>query len=119
MQNEPAIAAYQRAVLPTALATVRGFALTPPDHLRADVIVRLMCDMSFSAQALREGFGTDAADAVIAVASDILASDSDGFVVTDLGRPFMRTIAARFDTYLGRGAVPFAGGVNRLSAVLL
>jgi oxygen-independent coproporphyrinogen-3 oxidase len=107
VQNEPAIAAYARATLNGGLAAVRGVALSPEDQVRAEVIERLMCDLAFSSRQMRGRFGADA-DAVIAEAEEIVATDVDGFVVgtddgfriTSAGRPFLRTVAARFDAYL-------------------
>ncbi len=50
-----------------------------------------------------------AAEPLVAVADAIVADDPDGFVmetedgfrITSRGRPFLRTVAARFDAYLG------------------
>jgi oxygen-independent coproporphyrinogen-3 oxidase len=112
VQNETAIALYQRAIAQngtSALATVRGVALTPEDELRGAVIERLMCDLRFSKAHLLARYGR-AAEPIVAEADAILRDDVDGFVlptddgfaVTDRGRPFLRTIAARFDAYLGK-----------------
>ncbi|MGL4239622.1 MAG: oxygen-independent coproporphyrinogen III oxidase [Beijerinckiaceae bacterium] len=107
VQNEAAIAAYQRAAHGGGLATVRGVALTDEDRLRAEVIERLMCDLEFSQDRLRASHGA-AAEPIIAEAEAILTSDCDGFVirtadgfrVSDAGRPFLRSVASRFDAYL-------------------
>lgn len=111
VQNEPAIAVYQRAVQTGQLAAVRGIALTAEDILRAEVIEELMCDLSFSGRRLNARFGT-AAEPLIAEAQALLGADrhglvaetADGFRVTRRGRPFLRTIAARFDAYLPQRA---------------
>jgi oxygen-independent coproporphyrinogen-3 oxidase len=106
VQNEPAIAAWARATKAGGLAAARGIALSPQDRLRGEVIERLMCDLAFS----RRRLGGDASEvaAVIADAEALLAEDEDGFVeetadgfrITGDGRAFLRTVAARFDTYL-------------------
>lgn len=109
VQNEPAIAGYQRATADTGVTTVRGVAFTSEDVIRGEVIERLMCDLAFSPNRLRRRYGA-AAEPLIASAEMVVATDQDGFVapdadgfrVTPEGRPFVRTIAAQFDAYLAR-----------------
>lgn len=110
VQNMPATGEYERRVLAGGLATVRGVALSDADRMRAWIIERLMCDFSVSRCELLSRFG-EPARAVIAEAELLAANDRDGifaragnrFVVTDRGKPFVRSIAAHFDAYLGRG----------------
>jgi oxygen-independent coproporphyrinogen-3 oxidase len=107
VQNEPAIAGYARATRSGGLAAVRGVALSTEDQMRGEVIERLMCDLAFSRHHLRMRYGA-AADPLITQADEIIKEDADGFVVgtedgfliTSRGRPFLRTVAARFDAYL-------------------
>ena len=111
VQNMPATSEYERRVLAGGLATVRGVSLNDADRMRSWVIERLMCDFSFSRCELLSRFG-EMARAVIAEAELVIAGDRDGifvrsgnrFVVTERGKPFVRSIAARFDAYLGQGA---------------
>ena len=106
-QNAVAIADYTGRVGANGLATARGRTLTPDDRLRAFVIERLMCDFAFSGAAVMQNFGDAAAD-VLDEADAIVADDVDGFIeptttgfrLTPRGRPFVRNICARFDTYL-------------------
>ena len=107
VQNESGTAAYKRAVLGGELAAARGVALSDDDVVRGEVIERLLCDLAFDGASLRERFGP-AAEPLIQSGKAILLEDVDGFVahrldgfaITDRGRPFARTIAARFDAYL-------------------
>ena len=109
VQNETAIKRYERCIEAGDFATARGVAFSDEDRLRGGIIERLMCDMSFSSGALA-GQRADLARAALSCAAQALAEDRDGFlqrtpdgfVVTELGRPFLRTIAARFDAYLTR-----------------
>ena len=85
------------------------------DRVRAAVIERLMCDFQFSKSQLRARFGAAAepvieeADTLVAADQDgLVAAHSDGFSVTDFGKPFVRSICACFDTYLGRGSAQHA-----------
>jgi oxygen-independent coproporphyrinogen-3 oxidase len=117
-QNAPAIADYQRRVHDTGLAVVRGVALTAEDAIRAHVIERLMCDLALDAAAVAHRFGEAAAPVVreaLAVresgAEGLIAPTDGGFRITEAGRPFARTIAARFDAYLSRGAARHSAAV--------
>jgi oxygen-independent coproporphyrinogen-3 oxidase len=117
VQNATAISSYETAVKETGFATVRGYALTADDRLRGYVIERLMCDLAFPSD-VRQRFGA-AADAVLDTARDVLACDedgllepkADGFAVTERGRPFIRTICARFDSHFGTANARHSAGV--------
>ena len=118
VQNEAAIGQYRRRVETGGLATTRGIALSEEDRVRGHAIERLMCDLAFSAAALRRDFGS-LADALAAPAGAIVAEDhdglvtptEDGFVVSERGRPFLRSIAARFDSYLAAQAARHSAAV--------
>ena len=108
VQNAGSTPEYQRLMDAGGLATVRGYQLTREDEVRAFAIERLMCDLEFPALELVNRFGAEAAP-VIGQAQDILREESNGFIapsgngflVTEEGRPFLRAICARFDSYLG------------------
>ena len=52
------------------------------------------------------------AEAIALTDDDNLVEMRDGvFSVTERGRPFVRTIAARFDSYLGQGAARHSSAV--------
>ncbi|MDX2308405.1 MAG: oxygen-independent coproporphyrinogen III oxidase [Hyphomicrobium sp.] len=118
VQNAVATADYERRVLSGHLATERGFRLSNDDAARAAAIETLMCEYRFSRADLTKRFG-DAAAPVCDIADDLIAADADGivertsegFVVTPLGRPFVRTIASCFDAYLGTKPVAHAPGI--------
>lgn len=110
VQNMPATGEYEKLAEKGALATVRGIAFTPQDRVRAWVIERLMCDGAFSRTEPRALFGPEAGG-VLDEALLLAADPSSGFVlegdlfqVTEAARPFVRSIAARFDTYLSAAA---------------
>ncbi|MES5044431.1 oxygen-independent coproporphyrinogen III oxidase [Rhizobium nepotum] len=110
VQNTVATGEYQRIVGEGGLAVVKGIELSEDDHLRAHVIERLMCDFSLDFSDLKHRFGK-ASHSVRAQAQHFAATDRDGvvrfdadiFAVTEAGKPFVRNIAAIFDTYLGNG----------------
>lgn len=109
-QNMPATAEYGRMVERGELATVRGIALSDDDRVRGWIIERLMCDFAFSAIELVERFG-EAGQRLLLKASStalhdparLLELDGDSFVVPAESRPFVRSIAAKFDKYLESG----------------
>lgn len=110
-QNAIKVDDYARRLRLGGLATARGCALSDDDVMRGYVIERLMCDFEFSARDLRARFGANAAD-MLSLADDVLRDDRDGLVevtrdgfrVTSRGRPFVRTVCARFDAYLATDA---------------
>ncbi|MGE0053073.1 MAG: oxygen-independent coproporphyrinogen III oxidase [Hyphomicrobium sp.] len=109
VQNVTASGAYQSLINEGGLAAVKGVQLSPDDRARAAVIERLMCGFNLSKRELRAQFGA-AAEPVIADAELLIEADQDGLVkatddgfeVTELGKPFVRTICAAFDAYLGQ-----------------
>jgi oxygen-independent coproporphyrinogen-3 oxidase len=64
VQNEVGIHAYSQAITAGRLATVKGYALTDDDRLRADIIEPIMCDFSVDLDAVcapaRSGCGSHA-----------------------------------------------------------
>ncbi|MBL8583473.1 MAG: oxygen-independent coproporphyrinogen III oxidase [Rhizobiaceae bacterium] len=110
VQNLSATGQYERALVEGGLAVARGIGFTPEDRARSFVIERLMCDFGFSGVELRDRFGP-AGKVILREAQDLAAMDEDGlflrqgdnFVVPQEARPFVRNVAARFDTYLRNG----------------
>ena len=118
MQNCVAIADYERLIEETGLATARGIRLTESDRMRGFVIERLMCDLAFPADELSRRFG-DAALPILEEAQALVEADQDrlveregdAFRITERGRPFVRAIAACFDSYLDQGEARHSTGV--------
>ncbi len=106
VQNAVSIADYIRKMRAGAFATARGFALLPSDRVVGRLIESLMCDFSFSIADLRRTFGSGVDHLQIEVAriaaeeKDLIHFDGDLFLVRSEARPFVRTIASRFDRYL-------------------
>ena len=103
-QNAPDIAGWRRAVGEGRLATVRGYALTDDDRLRADVIATLMCAFEVDLGEIARRHDTTPS----VFAGDVAALDGfegvverhgDRIVMTPAGRPFVRLVAAAFDRH--------------------
>ena len=109
VQNVTATGEYMRRIADDGLAIARGIVFSGDDRLRGFTIERLMCNFGVSFEELRARYGA-AAEPVIAELRDYALDDPDellvltanGVVVTDRGRPFVRAIASRFDSYLGQ-----------------
>ncbi|MCM2474899.1 oxygen-independent coproporphyrinogen III oxidase [Rhizobium sp. CG5] len=110
VQNMPATGEYQRLATDQGLTVVRGIALSDDDRMRAWVIERIMCDFEVSFAEIRTLFPALAED-IIAEVRRFAAGNQDGICLieadqlrlTDLGKPFARSIAAVFDSYLSNG----------------
>ncbi|HEY8594533.1 MAG TPA: oxygen-independent coproporphyrinogen III oxidase [Devosiaceae bacterium] len=110
VQNTPGSGDYRARVSEDGFATVRGYRLRPEDRVRAHVIEKLMCGFGFSKSELFNRFGAQALpviqDAGLLLATEpngFFVSQGDEFVVPEVGRPFVRAIAAQFDSYLKAG----------------
>lgn len=112
-QNITAVAPYARAMADNqCLPVARGVARTEDDRLRGRLIERLMCDM---------GVDLDQMEAQLDVFEPELAAlqplADDGLIVitgphirvTEKGRPFLRNVAAAFDTHRKSLSEPTAG----------
>jgi oxygen-independent coproporphyrinogen-3 oxidase len=108
VQNIPATGVYETEAEKGKLAVVRGIAFSDDYRMRSWVIERLMCDFTLSFDQLAQEFG-GASAAIVAEAQDLAASDrnvvlrDNRLCVAPEARPFIRSIAAHFDSYLGNG----------------
>ena len=118
VQNHAAELTWRKAVADGVLPTARGLAFSDEDRFRGDIIERLMCDFSVDLAAVRARHGRSAAAIGDAVASLAEAID-DGVVelagerltMTQMGRPFVRQVAAAFDACLAPGAARHSSAV--------
>lgn len=110
VQNSPPLRAWAEAVQSGKTAVTKGIALTDEDRLRRDIIERLMCEMAVDLAAMAARYGKSAGHfrsetMLLApmVADGIATLEDDRIVITEYGRPLMRTVCALFDTYLDSG----------------
>ena len=109
-QNAPDVAGYQRAVSSGRMAAVRGLALSNADRVRGRIIETLMCEFAADPRSIAAQFAVN--DPFVAeieslgplAAKGIVNIVGGRIVVTEMGRPFVRVVAAAFDSYLGAGA---------------
>ena len=111
-QNHKNLTTYREALARGELPVERGWRLTHEDRVRETLIMGVMCEGRLDYTALSCELGVDIATAyakelaslVDLEADGIVELTPDGLVVTDLGLPFVRVVAARFDAYLRTGA---------------
>ena len=107
MQNEVGTRAYEQAIAGDRLATVKGYALTADDRLRAEIIERIMCDFSIDLDPICARHGLSA-ETMLKSSSRLRDLISDGIVeldgtslaVADDSRFLVRSVAAAFDAHL-------------------
>jgi oxygen-independent coproporphyrinogen-3 oxidase len=108
VQNAPDVGGYARAAASGRLATVRGIELDDTDRRRGAIIERLMCDMCVDLRDFTAGdpaveFYTEREALQPYVAEGLVVIEPSQVIVTAKGRPYLRLIAAAFDTYLAAG----------------
>ncbi len=107
VQNAAALPEWRDKVRAGQLPTKRGIALNADDRLRRDVIEQLMCQGRVNLARIAERHGADpetlrAAEPRLQAMADDGVVEWDGSTVSirPEARPFVRTVAAVFDTYL-------------------
>jgi len=107
VQNEVAIPTYSESIAAGRLATIKGYALTDDDRLRADIIERIMCDFGVDLDAVCARHGA-AAEAMLQstprlqtlISDGVIALDGHALAVNDNSRFLVRSVAAAFDAHL-------------------
>ncbi len=117
VQNATKVLDYTTRMKSGALPIARGVALSGDDKLRRAIIETLMCRLSADPPAIAARFHADpralAPDAELddMAADGLVRWDGERLEVTALGRPFVRSVAAVFDTYLERAPARYAAAV--------
>jgi oxygen-independent coproporphyrinogen III oxidase len=112
-QNHRRLASYYGSVDRGELPVERGYVLTADDRLRRHVITELMCNGSVSAADVAGRFGVAFADVFARELAELTAPgglvdegiaqvDGSGVRATELGRLFVRRLAAVFDDHARR-----------------
>jgi oxygen-independent coproporphyrinogen-3 oxidase len=118
VQNHPAVPAWRDGVRAGSLPIARGVALSPADRLRRAVIESVMCNLGADLRAIAARHHAD--PATLMDAAPVLQQQArDGLIAWDgctlriepAGRPFVRAVAAAFDSYLAPGAMRHAAGI--------
>ncbi len=118
VQNHAAVPTWRDAVRAGRLPAARGIALNQDDRLRRAVIEEIMCHFGADLRAVSARHGAeatalmDAEPALRELARDgLIEWDGSTVSVTAPGRPFLRTVAAAFDTRLRAGEARHSAAV--------
>jgi oxygen-independent coproporphyrinogen-3 oxidase len=103
-QNNPDERGWLKAVEAGHLPVARGRALTAEDRTRRAIISALMCDGVLDLRQVPAPVWESAQRQLRPLVQDGLARvEAERLIVTDLGRRFVRHLAAAFDAYLSVG----------------
>ncbi|TPQ39535.1 oxygen-independent coproporphyrinogen III oxidase [Bradyrhizobium guangdongense] len=107
VQNDVRIETYAEAIDAGRLATVKGYALTDDDRLRADIIERIMCDFAVDLGEVCARHGTASAVMLQSaprlktlISDGVVELDGDQLAVNSDSRFLLRSVAAAFDAHL-------------------
>lgn len=113
-QNYKTEKEYYKSLNDEIIPTAKGYKLSEDDHIRREVIMRLMCDFELNFKLIEEKFninfkdyfakGLNSAEGGLReMQNDELVEISDkGIIVKDMGRLLIRNIAMNFDGYIER-----------------
>jgi len=90
--------------------TAKGYRLSDDDHIRREVIMRIMCDFELNYKSIEDKYHIDfkkyfanGLENLKAFEGDgLITATNDGFKVKDMGRLLIRNIAINFDGYIER-----------------
>ena len=107
VQNEVNIRAYSETIASGKLATVKGYALTGDDRLRAEIIERIMCDFGVDLDPICARYGSAPQEMLKSsprlkdlISSGVVELDGASLAVRDDSRFLVRSVAAAFDAHL-------------------
>jgi oxygen-independent coproporphyrinogen-3 oxidase len=101
---------YYSALDIEKIPTAKGYQLTEDDHLRREVIMKLMCDFELDFKKIedhfkinfREYFAWGLNNLKEMEADDLVEIFDSGIKVKNMGRMLIRNIAINFDGYIER-----------------
>ena len=110
IQNISPLKQYRESIAAGEFPIERGIELSKDDRLRGYVIERIMCDLSVDLNAVCKKFSipketfTPEIEKLKPLSKDgIINLLNNTITVTEVGRPFVRLVAAVFDAYLDSG----------------
>jgi oxygen-independent coproporphyrinogen-3 oxidase len=110
IQNISPLKQYRESIEAGEFPIERGIELSDDDRLRGYIIERIMCYLNVDLDAACEKFAISKATFVPEM-EKLMPLSEDGIInlsgntitVTEIGRPFVRLVAAAFDAYLDSG----------------
>jgi oxygen-independent coproporphyrinogen-3 oxidase len=107
-QNIKGVHDYYSALKERSFATHLGYRMTTDDHIRKEVIMKIMCDMELRKKDIESSFSIDFDDYFSAslkkletfIQDGLVTVAKDKIVVNGIGRLVIRNIAMCFDAYI-------------------
>jgi oxygen-independent coproporphyrinogen-3 oxidase len=101
---------YYNALDNETIPTAKGYKLNEDDHIRREVIMRIMCDFELNFTSIEERFDIDFTkyfkwglnNLKEMEEDDLVVVTRDGIKVNQMGRLLIRNIAMNFDGYIER-----------------
>lgn len=111
VQNAKNVEQYQKLIDKGESASIRGFTLSPEDHLRQFVINQLICQFSLSFNDIQQYFSVDPKihfqseleELAPMIEDGLLLVNDDGIQIQNVGRLLIRRVCMVFDEYLRKG----------------
>jgi len=99
---------YYNSIDNNILPVAKGYRLTEDDHLRRDVIMKLMCNFELDMKSIEEKYSIDFKKYFAwglnnlkqFEEDELVKRDGDKIYVTEMGKLLIRNIAINFDKYL-------------------
>jgi oxygen-independent coproporphyrinogen III oxidase len=121
-QNTKNIEAYIASINKGVLPIEKGYAVNQTDKVVRDVINQIMCNRVLDWQAIGASYGLTGSDvATLAgfkaesfaplVADDLVTLNDHGFELSDMGRFFIRNVAALLDPMLQQGTQMYSRSI--------
>jgi oxygen-independent coproporphyrinogen-3 oxidase len=109
-QNYKTEKEYYSALDNERIPTAKGYQLTDDDHLRREVIMKLMCNFELDFKSIEDQFKIDfkkyfawgLSNLKEMEADDLVEISDNGIKVKNMGRMLIRNIAINFDGYIER-----------------
>jgi oxygen-independent coproporphyrinogen-3 oxidase len=109
-QNYKTEKEYYSALDEERLPTAKGYRLTDDDHLRREVIMKLMCNFELNFSEIeekykinfRQYFAWGLNNLKEMIDDDLVELNDNGLKVKNMGRMLIRNIAMNFDGYIER-----------------
>ena len=118
VQNTTSMRTYANTINNEDLATNRGVFVTNEDHLRWAVIEQLLCHMSVDLDQIYKKMHIPPKQQITDMYAfqdfekdGLITRNGNAIKMTDKGRPFIRFVAAAFDTHLAESAGVHSRGV--------
>lgn len=118
VQNVVSTRDYLARIAEDRLATAKGYTFTEDDRFRADIIERIMCDMTVDLPDVSRLHGRDPGSAVVdrsridrLIADGAVTMVGDRLSVSDGAEFLVRSVASAFDAHLAQSAATHSRAV--------